>query len=67
MVKNNKLLAARDTILAYMMKEDFTVDEAREVLSMCRSEIEASVNRMNIKEVTPHLSPTETPSPKGKA
>ena len=51
MVKNNKLIAARDAILAYMLKEDFTVVEAQEILKMCQSEIRASVNRMKITEV----------------
>ena len=67
MEKNNKLLMARDVILAYMMKEDFTVDEAREVLHMCRNEIDASINRMNIKEVTIPQSPEVTASPTGEA
>ena len=48
---DKKLLMARDVILAYMMKEELTVDEAHQVLRMCASEIDASVNRMGIKEI----------------
>lgn len=57
---DKKLLAARDVILAYMMKEELTVDEAREVLHMCRNEIDAGINRMKIKEVTSPQSSEDT-------
>ena len=48
---DNKMLAARDTILAYLMKEEFDIKQAETVLKMCKNEIEAAVKRMNIREV----------------
>lgn len=50
--KNNlKLIAARDVILAYLMKEELTVEETRKVLQMCNDEVDAAVRRMSITEV----------------
>ena len=48
---DNKMLAARDTILAYLMKEEFDIEQAETVLKMCKNEIKAAVKRMNIREV----------------
>ena len=60
---DNKLLMTRDVILAFMMKEELTVDEAREVLHMCRNEIDANINRMKIREVTiPEKEVIDNPS-----
>ena len=50
--KNNlKLIAARDVVLAYLMKEDFTVVETKQVLQMCNDEVDAAIRRMSITEV----------------
>ena len=46
-----KLLIARDVILAYLMKEDLTVEETKQVLQMCNDEVDAAVRRMSITEV----------------
>lgn len=51
MEKNNKLLAARDVILSYLMKEELTVEETKQVLQMCNDEVDAAVRRMSITEV----------------
>lgn len=51
MEKNNKLLAMRDVILSYLMKEDLTGEETKQVLQMCADEVDAAVRRMNITEV----------------
>lgn len=50
--KNNlKLIAARDVILAYMMKEDFTIEESEKVLEMCESEIDAWGKRSKLAKI----------------
>ena len=50
--KNNlKLIAARDVILAYLMKEDFTIEESEKVLDMCRSEIDAWGKRSKLIKI----------------
>lgn len=51
MEKNMKLKQARDVILAYLMKEDLTVEETKQVLQMCNDEVDAAIRRMNITEV----------------
>lgn len=51
MEKNNKLLAARDIILSYLMKENFSVEECNEIFNMCSDEINAAIKRMSIGEV----------------
>ena len=51
MEKNLKLKQARDVILAYLMKEDLTVEETKQVLQMCNDEVDAAVKRMSITEV----------------
>ena len=49
--KNNKLLAARDVILAYLIKENFTLEECDQVMTMCVDEINAAVKRQKLSEV----------------
>ena len=50
-MENMKFLQARDTILAYLMKEDFTVEECEKVFEMCIDEINAVVRRSKFGEV----------------
>ena len=50
--KNLKLIAARDVILAYLMKEDFTIEETETVLQMCQSEVAAAAKRQKLSEIT---------------
>ncbi len=50
-MENMKLKQARDVILAYLMKEELTVEETRKVLQMCNDEVEAAVRRMSITEI----------------
>ena len=45
MEKNNKLLAARDVILYYLSKVELSADECREVLDMCKKEVDAADKR----------------------
>lgn len=50
--KNNlRLIAARDVILAYLMKEDFTIGESEQVLEMCRTEIGAWEKRSKLTKI----------------
>lgn len=51
MEKDMKLKQARDVILAYLMKEDFTVEECYKVFELCFSEIDASVQRTKFVEI----------------
>ena len=51
MEKNMKLKQARDVILAYLMKEDFTVEETKRVLQMCNDEVTAWENRSKLAEI----------------
>ena len=50
-MENMKLIQARDTILAYLVKEDFTVEECEKVFEMCIDEINAMVRRSKFGEV----------------
>ena len=51
MEKIMKLKQARDVILAYLIKEDLTVEETKQVLQMCNDEVDAAIRRMSITEV----------------
>ncbi|MBQ3021921.1 MAG: hypothetical protein IJD91_01160 [Clostridia bacterium] len=51
MEKNMKLKQARDVILAYLMKEDFTLEECDKVFEMCVDEINAAVKRQKFVEI----------------
>lgn len=51
MEKNMKLKQVRDVILAYMMKEDLTVEETKQVLQMCNDEVTAWENRSKLTEI----------------
>lgn len=51
MAENMKYKQMRDVILAYMVKEDLTVQEARHVLQMCDSELTAWENRSKLVEL----------------
>jgi len=51
METNLKLKQARDVILAYLMKEDLTVEETKQVLQMCNDEVDAWEKRGKFIEV----------------
>lgn len=44
-----KLLNARDIVLAYLMKEELTIEETKQVLQMCNDEVDAAVKRSKLK------------------
>ena len=50
-MENMKLKQARDVILAYLMKEDFTLEECDKVFEMCVDEINAAVKRQKFGEI----------------
>ena len=49
-MKDMKLIQAKDVILAYLMKEDFTLEECDKVFEMCVNEINAVVKRQKFIE-----------------
>ncbi len=49
--KDNKLLNARDSILAFMIAKDFAVEEIKTVLQMCTNEVDAWRKRSKLVEV----------------
>ena len=50
-MENMKLKQARDVILAYLMKEDFTLEECTKVFEMCVDEINAVVKRQRFVDL----------------
>lgn len=50
-MENMKLKQARDVILAYLMKEGFTLEECYKVFGMCTDEINALVKRQKFSEI----------------
>jgi hypothetical protein len=46
-----KLLNARDSILAFMLSKDFTVEEVQMVLAMCEKELDAATKRTSFKDI----------------
>lgn len=51
MEKNNKLLTARDVIAGYLADFELSPDECREVLDMCKKEVDAAEKRAAFGEV----------------
>lgn len=51
MEKNNKLLAVRDVICFFLGKEGLSADECREVLEMCKKEVDAADKRTSFNVV----------------
>ena len=49
--KDNKLLNARDSVLAFMIAKDFAVEEIKTVLQMCTNEVDAWGKRSKLVEV----------------
>ena len=50
-MKNNKLLAIRDTILMLLSQWDLDADECRKVLQMCSDEVDAADRRSRMEVV----------------
>ena len=46
-----RFLQARDSILAYLQKSDFTDKEIKKVLQMCNDEVDAWENRSKLVEI----------------
>ena len=46
-----KLIIARDSILAFMLTKDFNMEEAFMTLEMCKKELDSAVNRSNLSEI----------------
>lgn len=51
MEKNNKLLAVRNAILTCFGHWELTPDECREVLEMCKKEVDAADKRTSFEVV----------------
>lgn len=51
MEKNNKLLAVRDTICLFLSQSELSAEECREVLEMCKKEVDAADKRSKFGEV----------------
>ena len=51
MEKNMKLIQARDSILAFMLAKDFTLEEIRQALQMCNTEVDAWEKRATMVEL----------------
>lgn len=49
--KNFKLIAAKNAILEYLVREDFTLEECDKVFEMCVAEISAETKRRKFSEV----------------
>ena len=47
MEKNNKLLAVRDAILLCFSNRELSAEECREVLEMCKKEVDTAEKRAN--------------------
>lgn len=45
MEKNNKLLAVRNTICLFLSQSELSAEECREVLEMCKKEVDAADKR----------------------
>lgn len=50
-MENMKFLQARDSVLAYMLAQDFTKDEIKTVLQMCNDEVDAWDKRAKLVEI----------------
>lgn len=49
-MENMKFKQARDSILAFMLAKDFTVEEIKTVLQMCNDEVDAWDKRAKLVE-----------------
>ena len=51
MENNNKLLAVRDTILLFLSQSELSAEECREVLKLCKKEVDVAEKRTDFSEV----------------
>lgn len=49
--KNLKLINAKEIIIAYLMEEDLTIEEAETVLKLCQSELDAASKRQKFSKI----------------
>ena len=50
-MENMKLKQIRDVILAYMVKEELSIEEIKQVFQMCDNEVDAWVNRQRFTAI----------------